>query len=88
MEAVIQVFKRVNGFPEDGDDDAASIPFCSLRLLVSSNQGMSLIGKQGSSIKTIQETGCSVRVHSSGIYRILNRIILYDDDQIKSVYFA
>ncbi|XP_076910659.1 RNA-binding KH domain-containing protein PEPPER-like [Bidens hawaiensis] len=66
MEAVIQVFKRVNGFPEDGDDDAASIPFCSLRLLVSSNQGMSLIGKQGSSIKTIQETGCSVRVHSSG----------------------
>ncbi|XP_076920222.1 RNA-binding KH domain-containing protein PEPPER-like [Bidens hawaiensis] len=66
MEAVIQVFKRVNGFPEDGDDDAASIPFCSLRLLVSLNQGMSLIGKQGSSIKTIQETGCSVRVHSSG----------------------
>ncbi|XP_076910279.1 RNA-binding KH domain-containing protein PEPPER-like [Bidens hawaiensis] len=65
MEAVIQVFKRVNGFPEDGDDDAASIPFCSFRLLVSSNQGMSLIGKQGASIKTIQETGCSVRVHSS-----------------------
>ncbi|XP_024981434.1 RNA-binding KH domain-containing protein PEPPER-like isoform X2 [Cynara cardunculus var. scolymus] len=66
MDAVIRVFKRVNGFPENEDDGVASVPFCSIRLLVPSMQAMSLIGKQGSSIKTIQETsGCSVRVVSS-----------------------
>ncbi|KAI3701716.1 hypothetical protein L6452_26992 [Arctium lappa] len=66
MVAVIRVFKRVNGFPENEDGGVASVPFCSIRLLVPSMQAMSLIGKQGSSIKTIQETsGCSVRVLSS-----------------------
>ncbi|KAF5789556.1 putative K domain-containing protein [Helianthus annuus] len=66
MDAVIRVFKRVNGFPEDENDGAAAIPFCSFRLLLPSTQAASLIGKQGSSIKTIQETGCSVRVVPSG----------------------
>ncbi|KAJ9550732.1 hypothetical protein OSB04_014777 [Centaurea solstitialis] len=73
MDAVIRIFKRVNGFPENEDDDVASIPFCSIRLLVPSMQSMSLIGKQGSSIKAIQETsGCSVRVLSSDEVSTLN----------------
>ncbi|KAD3068142.1 hypothetical protein R6Q59_017910 [Mikania micrantha] len=65
MDAVIRVFKRINGFPESEGESLASVPFCSIRLLVPSMQAISLIGKQGSSIKAIQEgTGCSVRVLS------------------------
>ncbi|KAI3801598.1 hypothetical protein L1987_29707 [Smallanthus sonchifolius] len=65
MDAVMRVFKRINGFPENEGESLASVPFCSIRLLVPSMQAISLIGKQGSSIKSIQEgTGCSVRVLS------------------------
>ncbi|KAK1434808.1 hypothetical protein QVD17_00562 [Tagetes erecta] len=65
MDAVIQVFKRINEFPENEGEGTASLPFCSIRLLVPSTQATSLIGKQGSLIKSIQEsTGCSVRVLS------------------------
>ncbi|KAL3825623.1 hypothetical protein ACJIZ3_021652 [Penstemon smallii] len=70
MDAVIRIFKRVYGLPEnDGDGNepgAAGTAFCSIRLLVASMQAISLIGKQGSLIKSIQEsTGASVRVHSN-----------------------
>ncbi|GER26938.1 RNA-binding KH domain-containing protein [Striga asiatica] len=70
MDAVIRIFKRVNGLPEnDGDGQAtaaAATAFCAIRLLVASTQAMSLIGKQGSLIKSIQEnSGASVRVLSS-----------------------
>ncbi|KAL6977864.1 hypothetical protein U1Q18_026647 [Sarracenia purpurea var. burkii] len=70
MDAVIRVFKRVNGLPEsDGDVKAlgaAGVSYCSIRLLVSSTQAINLIGKQGSSIKSIQEsTSASVRVLSN-----------------------
>ncbi|KAJ9548507.1 hypothetical protein OSB04_021050 [Centaurea solstitialis] len=69
MDAVIRVFKRVNGFPENENEGMASVPFCSIRLLVPSMQAISLIGKQGSSIKSIQEsTGCSVRVLTACIF--------------------
>ncbi|KAK1420876.1 hypothetical protein QVD17_22807 [Tagetes erecta] len=65
MDAVIRIFKRINGFPENEGESLASVPFCSIRLLAPSMQAISLIGKQGSSIKAIQEsTGCSVRVLS------------------------
>lgn len=72
MDAIIRIFKRVNGLPEgDGDGKttgAAGVAFCSIRLLVASTQAISLIGKQGSLIKSIQESsGASVRVLSSGI---------------------
>ncbi|XP_076956381.1 RNA-binding KH domain-containing protein PEPPER-like [Bidens hawaiensis] len=68
MDAVIRVFKRINGFPETEGESLASVPFCSIRLLVPSVQALSLIGKQGSSIKAIQEsTGCSVRVLSDEV---------------------
>ncbi|KAL2503204.1 RNA-binding KH domain-containing protein PEPPER [Forsythia ovata] len=51
----------------DGEDlSAAGFAFCSIRLLVASSQGISLIGKQGSLIKSIQEsTGASIRVLSN-----------------------
>ncbi|KAL8208653.1 hypothetical protein R6Q57_008065 [Mikania cordata] len=65
MDAVIQVFKRINEYPENEGESVASASFCSIRLLVRSIQATSLIGKQGSSIKSIQEnTGCSVLVLS------------------------
>ncbi|CAK9325825.1 unnamed protein product [Citrullus colocynthis] len=63
MDAVIRVFKRVSGLSENEDEAKAS--FCSIRLLVASTQAINLIGKQGSLIKSIQEsTGASVRVLS------------------------
>lgn len=67
MDAVIRVFKRVSGLSEtEGDGKAAGVAFCSIRLLVASTQAINLIGKQGSSIKLIQEgTGASVRVLST-----------------------
>ncbi|KAI3447331.1 hypothetical protein Pfo_003996 [Paulownia fortunei] len=67
MDAIIRIFKRVNGLPEnDGDGKAAGAAFCSIRLLVASTQAISLIGKQGYLIKFIQEsTGASVRVLSN-----------------------
>ncbi|GMH17944.1 hypothetical protein Nepgr_019785 [Nepenthes gracilis] len=67
MDAVIRVFRRVNGLPENEAGDitagAAGVAFCSTRLLVPSTQAISLIGKQGTMIKSIQEnSGASVRV--------------------------
>ncbi|XP_051131998.1 RNA-binding KH domain-containing protein PEPPER [Andrographis paniculata] len=67
VDAAIRIFKRVNALPEN-DGDASSIAtsgtaFCSIRFLVASTQAISLIGKQGSLIKSIQEnTNASVRV--------------------------
>ncbi|OMP07733.1 hypothetical protein COLO4_07096 [Corchorus olitorius] len=68
MDATIRVFKRISGLPEnDGDAKAAGVAFCSIRLLVASTQAINLIGKQGSLIKSMQEsTGASVRVLSEG----------------------
>lgn len=70
MDAVIRVFKRVSGLLEiEGEvSGAAGVAFCSIRLLVASTQAINLIGKQGSLIKSMQEsTGASVRVLSSGM---------------------
>ena len=73
MDAVIRIFKRVSGLPENEGGDgktsgAAGLAFCSIRLLVASTQAINLIGKQGSLIKSIQEsTGASVRVLSGGM---------------------
>ena len=71
MDAAIRVFKRVSGLSEGEDEGkvlgAAGVAFCSIRLLVASTQAINLIGKQGSLIKSIQEsTGASVRVLSGG----------------------
>lgn len=68
MDAVIRVFKRVTGLGEGDDKSAAdAAAFCSMRLLVASTQAISLIGKQGSTIKSIQEsTGAVVRILPEG----------------------
>ncbi|KAL8505298.1 hypothetical protein ACS0TY_016511 [Phlomoides rotata] len=67
MDAILRVYRRVNGLPEnDADINATGAAFCSMRLLVASTQAISLIGKQGSLIKSIQESsGASVRVLSN-----------------------
>ncbi|XP_024184535.1 RNA-binding KH domain-containing protein PEPPER isoform X2 [Rosa chinensis] len=69
MDAVIRVFKRVAGLSESAGEaelsGAAGVALCSIRLLVASTQAINLIGKQGSLIKSIQEsTAASVRVLS------------------------
>ncbi|KAF5959566.1 hypothetical protein HYC85_000775 [Camellia sinensis] len=68
MDVVIRVFKGVNGLREsEGDRKVPGAVFCSIRFLVASTQAINLVGKQGSSIKSIQEsTGASIRVLSSG----------------------
>ncbi|CAG7884412.1 unnamed protein product [Brassica rapa] len=68
MEAVVRVFRRVSGLPDSDDDEDlqnAGVAFSSVRLLVASSQAINLIGKQGSSIKSIVEnSGASVRILS------------------------
>lgn len=83
MDAVIRIFKRISGLA-DSEGDAkvsgpAGVAFCSIRLLVASTQAINLIGKQGSLIKSIQEsTGASVRVLSGGMLLLLhNTTFLY-----------
>lgn len=62
MDAVVRVFKRVCGVQE-GEGEALAQVRSSIRLLVAGSQAIYLIGKQGSVIKSIQETsGASVRV--------------------------
>ena len=71
MDAVIRVFKRITGLGE-GDDKglaAEAAAFCSVRLLVASTQAINLIGKQGSTIKSIQEnSGAVVRILPEGLF--------------------
>ncbi|PKA53310.1 KH domain-containing protein [Apostasia shenzhenica] len=69
MDAVLRVFKLVNDLTEsssDGTDQAiAGASVCSVRLLVASSQAVNLIGKQGATIKSIQENaGATIRVLS------------------------
>ncbi|EEF41773.1 conserved hypothetical protein [Ricinus communis] len=69
IDAVLRVFKRVSG-PSAGEGDAtgsavAGAAFSSVRLLVASSQAINLIGKQGSTIKSILE---SRRCASSSCY--------------------
>lgn len=69
MDAVIRVFKRVSGLSAgEGDSVTSAVAgaaFCSISLLVASSQAINLIGKQGSTIKSIQESSrATVRVLS------------------------
>ena len=77
MDAAIRVFKHVSGLPDNNRDaKAAGAAFCSIRLLVASAQAINLIGKQGSLIKSLQEsTGASVRVLSGGMLWAFENII-------------
>ncbi|KAK2449371.1 hypothetical protein P8452_13253 [Trifolium repens] len=67
MDAVLRIFKRVSGLSETDSEikGSAGLTICSIRLLVASTQAISLIGKQGSLIRSIQDSsGASVRVLS------------------------
>lgn len=71
MDAVVRVFKRLNGISDAGADGktpaSSGPPVCSVRLLVASSQAVSLIGKQGASIKSIQESsGATIRIITPG----------------------
>ncbi|GFQ04644.1 poly(rc)-binding protein 2 [Phtheirospermum japonicum] len=83
MDAIIRIFKRVSGLPDndgDGSGEAAGATFCVIRLLVPSVQAISLIGKQGCVIKSIQETsGASVRVLSNEVKSTLRFYLLGED---------
>ncbi|CAK8531884.1 unnamed protein product [Lathyrus sativus] len=68
MDAAIRIFKRVSGLSEidSAIKGSAGVTFCSIQLLVASTQAISLIGKQGSLIRSIQESsGAAVRVLSA-----------------------
>ncbi|KAI9102351.1 hypothetical protein K1719_023553 [Acacia pycnantha] len=73
MDAAIRVFKRVYGLSEgDGESGLLGVAYVSVRLLVASTQAINLIGKQGSLIKSIQEsTGASARVLSGGMLNVI-----------------
>ncbi|PRQ51810.1 putative K domain-containing protein [Rosa chinensis] len=82
MDAVIRVFKCVAGLSKSAGTaelfGAAGVVFCSIRLLVASTQGINLIGKQGSLIKSIQEsTAASVRVLSGGMLLVWHSVPFY-----------
>ncbi|KAF6995400.1 hypothetical protein CFC21_011906 [Triticum aestivum] len=68
VDALIRVFKRVNGITDgaaEGTQTAAAPGVCAARLVVPGAQAINLIGKQGASIKAIQEgTGATIRVIS------------------------
>lgn len=68
MDGLLKVHKRI----VDVDADSASAPPgagrpVTTRLLVAASQAGSLIGKQGSTIKSIQDTShCTIRVIGEG----------------------
>ncbi|XP_052134297.1 RNA-binding KH domain-containing protein PEPPER [Oryza glaberrima] len=68
MDALMRVFKRVSGITDgaaEGTQAATAPGVCAARLLVPGAQAINLIGKQGASIKAIQEgTGATIRVIS------------------------
>nr|CAB3495236.1 unnamed protein product [Digitaria exilis] len=68
MDALMRVFKRVIGIADgatEGSQAAAAPGVCAARLLVPGAQAINLIGKQGATIKSIQEsTGATIRVIS------------------------
>jgi poly(rC)-binding protein 3/4 len=70
IDALMRVSKRVNGITDgtaEGTQAAAAPGVCAARLLVPGAQAINLIGKQGATIKAIQEnTGATIRVISIG----------------------
>ncbi|KAL6905350.1 hypothetical protein ACP4OV_002951 [Aristida adscensionis] len=68
IDALMRVFKRVNGITDgaaDGSQTSTAPCVCAARLLVPGSQAINLIGKQGATIKAIQEgSTATVRVIS------------------------
>ena len=69
VEGLLRVHKQIANVDRDPADStsAAGRPVIT-RLLVADTQAGSLIGKQGSTIKSIQDaSGCTIRVLGAGI---------------------
>ncbi|XP_042375949.1 RNA-binding KH domain-containing protein PEPPER-like [Zingiber officinale] len=66
MDAVLRIFKHVNGISDsvpDHKNSGSTVATCSVRLLVASSQAVNLIGKKGEAIKSIQgSSNATVRV--------------------------
>jgi predicted RNA-binding protein YlqC (UPF0109 family) len=69
MEALLKVHKRLVDVDADsGNATSGSVGTVITRILVADTQAGSLIGKQGSTIKSIQDaSNCTIRVLGSGI---------------------
>lgn len=72
MEAVIEVFKRVTGlYPIDGNgmcSKASEVKLSSVTFLVGYSQALSIIGKEGSRVRAIEESsGTTVGILSRGL---------------------
>ncbi|KAL3361532.1 hypothetical protein AABB24_014418 [Solanum stoloniferum] len=67
MDAALRIFKRVAGLNNDDPGAGATgAAFCFSRLLVASSQANHLIGRRGTTIKSIQErSGAALRVLSA-----------------------
>lgn len=77
VEGLLRVHKQVVSVDRDPAENASGAGRPGLtRLLVADTQAGSLIGKQGSTIKTFQDaTGCNIRVLGSGAFKgIVNYI--------------
>lgn len=69
VDGLLRVHKQVVNVDRDSADSTsmAGRPIVA-RLLVADTQAGSLIGKQGSTIKTIQDTsGCTIKVLGTGL---------------------
>lgn len=67
VDALVRVFKRVIGITDGAAEGTQAPGVCAARLLVPGAQAINLIGKQGATIKAIQEsTGATIRVISVG----------------------
>lgn len=71
MNAAIKIFMHINEIEvinSDGTLSASAPEICSVRLLVPFAQAVHLIGKQGVTIKPIQEsTGTTIRIIDEGM---------------------
>ncbi|RYR51349.1 hypothetical protein Ahy_A06g026366 isoform B [Arachis hypogaea] len=66
VEGLLRVHKQVINLDHDSADTSGAGPSIITRLLVADTQAGSLIGKQGSTIKSIQDgSGCIIRVLGS-----------------------
>ncbi|XP_039788013.1 RNA-binding KH domain-containing protein PEPPER-like isoform X2 [Panicum virgatum] len=87
MNAAIKIFKHINGIEEinsDGTLSASAPEICSVRLLVPAAQAVHLIGTQGVTIKSIQEsTGATIRIIDED--ELLSEVL---DERIVKIYGA
>lgn len=84
MDAVVRIFKRVNGISDiaaDGTNLGSAAPgTCSVRLLVAASQAVNLIGKKGEAIRTIQET-------SNATVRVLTGSMCFYESSLVPIFY-